>query len=390
MASPESPSVPEETPVSESPKREGRGPSDAEDAPLLDPMEALETSGCYTLHKELQLEQIFTRRESRLVARIQEYCRGREDEISLDIRQAMAVGLHGLGGIATALDAYPSLRDTGRLGGVKRSGETLMRKLLEAGEHGLEWSLPTKALLSRTFGIAKVNFWSSLSYAVKRAEDEGGPRLLDEIKAAIEEAVYTRLAEELYGSFVTSMVTPPQVKRLAINQIMDLWDGRIGFATDRFCPILRSAWHARCRAPRVFGTLMGTQEIASLLFQDCDERFVTSFTERDLDSQEVQAFEEFVFDLPFEDLEKVRQMMQEEGRAAVGPEEVAKYLGYAKGRLNPLLEDPKALYTSFRKRRVKAQYRTSMRAPGPKRTAESYVLEGLRLAGDSEEDVLPQ
>lgn len=353
-------------------------------------MDALEASGCYTLHKELALDQIFTNRESKLVAHLQAFCRGRSDEISRDIRQAMAVGLHGLGGIATALDAYPSLRGTGRLGGVERSGETLMRKLLEAGEHGLEWSLPTKALLSRTFGIAKVNFWSSLGYALKLADDERGAALLQEIKAAIEEAVYTRLAEELYGSFVTSMVTPPQVKRLAINQIMDLWDGRIGFATYRFCPLLRSAWHARCRAPRVFGTLMGTQEIAILLFQDCDERFVESFTQRDLASQEVQAFEEFVFDLPFEDLERVRQMMQEEGRAAVGPEEVAKYLGYPKGRLNPLIEDPKALYSSFRKRRVKAQYRTSMRAPGPKRTAESYVLEGLLLAGDSEEDVLPQ
>jgi hypothetical protein len=104
----------------------------------------------------------------------------------------------------------------------------------------------------------------------------------------------------------------------------------------------------------------------------------------------VQAFEEFVFDLPFEDLSKVRQMMKEEGRAAVGPDEVAKYLGYPKGRLRPLIEDPKALYSSFRQRRVKAQYRTSMRAPGPKRTAESYVLEGLLLADDVEEDFLPQ
>jgi hypothetical protein len=381
MASPDSP-LPE--PASPLPSPDSEPPAEQ------DPMDALEASGCYTLHKELALDQIFTGREARLVKQIQDFCRGRSDDISRDIRQVMAVGLHGLGGIATALDAYPSLRDTVRLGGVERSGETLMRKLLQAGEHGLEWSLPTKALLSRTFGIAKVNFWSAVSFAVQRADEAEGSALLRQIKAAVEEAVYTRLAEELYASFVTSIVTPPQVKRLAINQIMDLWDGRIGFATDRFCPILRSAWHARCRAPRVFGTLMGTQEIAILLFQDCDERFVESFTQRDFNSQEVQAFEEFVFDLPFEDLERVRQMMDEEGRAAVGPEEVAKYLGYPKGRLNPLLEDPKALYTSFRKRRVKAQYRTSMRAPGPKRTAESYVLEGLLLAGDSEESVLPQ
>jgi hypothetical protein len=70
-------------------------------------------------------------------------------------------------------------------------------------------------------------------------------------------------------------------------------------------------------------------------------------------------------------------MMNDEGRTAVGPDEVARYLGFPKGRLRPLIEDPKDLYVSFRKRRVKAQYRLSMHVPGPKRTAESYLLLAL-------------
>ena len=41
------------------------------------------------------------------------------------------------------------------------------------------------------------------------------------------------------------------------------------------------------------------------------------------------------------------------------------------------LAGAKDLYRSFRTRRVKAQYRTSMEVPGPRRTAESYVLEAL-------------
>ncbi len=353
-------------------------PNDAS-GPPIDP---LDESGCYTLHHELTLKQVFTNREVALIERLQAFCRRGNTEVTRDVFNALAQGFRGLGSIATALDSYPSLHDRVKLGGIVRSGETLMRNLLEAGEHGLEWTLPTKALLSRTFGIAKVNFWTSLRYAFERANDERAVDLLTSVREAIEEAVYTRLAEELYASFVTSSTMDPQVKRLAIIQIMELWEGRVGFATYRFCPLLRSAWVARCRAPRVFGTLMGASEIASLLFQDCDARFVEWFADAEMSEFRVQAFEEFIFDLATEDLEKVRQQMAAEGSDVVGPDEVARYLGFEKGTLRPLIEDPKALYSSFRTRRVKAQYRTSLRMPGPKRTAESYVLEGLLLSGE--------
>ncbi len=351
------------------------------------PIDPLDETGCFTLHRRLELAQMFTRREVRLVERVQAYARQHDDDVyGADVRRALGQGFEGLGAIATAIDAYPSLRDRAKLGGIVRSGETLMRHLLESGDHGLEWALPTKALLSRTFGIAKVNFWTSLTFALQGDEaDEDGKALHAEVKEAIEEAVYTRLAEELYASFVTSKTMDPEVKLRAITQLMELWEGRVGFATYRFCPILRSAWVARCRAPRVFGTMMGTSEIASLLFQDCDPRFVESFTDRDVETEEVQAFEEFVFDLPFEMLDKVRERMEAEGRNAIGPDEVAQYLELPKGRLRTRIVDPKVMYSSFRTRRVKAKYRTSMNAPGPKRTAESYVLEGLLLADDQDD-----
>ncbi|MDF1701851.1 MAG: hypothetical protein P1V36_11900 [Planctomycetota bacterium] len=358
-------------------------PSSPDSAHPIDP---LDETGCFTLHRELRLTEMFTNREVRLVERLQAYCRGHDDQTSTDLRKALTQGFNGLGAIATAIEAYPSLQDRAKLGGIVRSGETLMRHLLESGDHGLEWALPTKALLSRTFGIAKVNFWTSLRFALggEDANGESG-ELRNAVSEAIEEAVYTRLAEELYASFVTSKTMDPEVKLRAITQLMQLWEGRVGFATYRFCPLLRSAWAARCRAPRVFGTLMGTTEIASLLFQDCDPRFVEWFTGRDMQTDEVQAFEEFVFDLPFESLERVRQRMLEDRHDAIGPDEVAVYLGLPKGRLRVRIEDPKVLYSSFRTRRVKAKYRTSMRAPGPKRTAESYVLEGLLMAGDDED-----
>jgi hypothetical protein len=344
----------------------------------------------FTVHEQLTLPEMFTAREVELIERLHEFCSAGQGCFARDVRAALARGFKQLGSLATALRAYPSLRHRDTLGGRQRSEATLMRKLLRAGDHGLEWTLPTKAVLSRTFGIAKVNFWTSMHYALQACDADEAGDLPGEVQLAIEEAVYTRLAEELYSSFVTSRTMNPKVKRLAIAQIIDIWEGRVSFATDRFCPILRSAWAARCRTPRVFGTLMGASEIATLLFQDCDAQFVEWFTRQDHESDQVQAFEEFVFDLPFESIESVRVRMKQEGVNAVGPDEVARYLGFPKGKMNPLIEDPKALYSSFRNRRVKAQYRTSLHMPGPKRTAESYVLEGLLLAGAEGEASEPE
>lgn len=332
-----------------------------------------------TVHQDLALERIFTTREVPLVQQVQAFAPV-AGPYEPDIRRALDTGLRGLAAIALAYESYPSLRERRQLGTRVRSLESLMQALIDLGEHALEWALPTKAVLSRAYAIAKVNFFTSLYYCVEPCRHvEAREPLLKEISGAIEEAVYTRLAEELYTAFVTSRLTTQDVKRLAAQNLVALWEGRLRFATDRFCPLLRSAWAARTRAPRAFGTLMGASEIFSLLFADCDPEFIDWFTHHAGGSEQVQAFEEFLFDLPFESLEKVRLRMHEDGKNVVGPEQVERYLGFEPGKLRPLLGDPKALYSSYRRRRVKAQYRTSMGTPGPKRTAEAYLLESLLL-----------
>lgn len=329
-----------------------------------------------TIHVEgdLSLERVFPEAEADLVRTLAQAARAGGH---VDLQRALQSGLQNLGTLALALESYPPLKEDAILVGRFRSSETLIKVLVDAGDHGLEWVLPTKAVLSRTFGIAKVNFFTSLEYVLGTMEGAEAASFHDRIALAVEEAVYTRLAEELYASFVTSRTTAREVKAQAAHHLIEMWDGRTGLVTTRFCPLLRSAWAARTRAPRVFGTLMGTTEILQLLFQDCDEKFVSFFSRHREDSEQRQAFEEFVFDLPFENLERVRQRMLEEGKDCVGPREVEQYLGFGSGRLRPRVGDAKGLYVSFRRRRVKAQYRTSMGIPGPKRTAEAYILAAL-------------
>jgi hypothetical protein len=337
-------------------------------------------SEAVSIHGELTLPRIFTSREVGLMRQVAQFLAGLpEGEATTAAREIHASGLRSLATLALALESYPSLRERKRLGDKDRSVETLHRTLLDGGEHGLEWALPTKAVVARTYGIAKVNFFTALSYAVETCDGADAAPLLQGLRDATEEAVYTRLAEELYAAFLTSRLTRTETKDLAAEHLIDLWEGRTRVATDRFCPLLRSAWAARTRAPRVFGTMLGTQEILTMLFQECDAKFVAWFGQYQEDSEQRQAFEEFLFDLPFESLERVRMRMREEGKTCVGPREVERYLGFGEGRLRPLVGDPKALYSSFRRRRVKAQYRSSMGAPGPKRTAEGYLLEALLL-----------
>lgn len=345
-------------------------------------MSTLEPEPHVHIEEDLSLERVFTPREADLARRLDDWSRASDDDARSQLRSVLAQGYRSLGSLALSLEALPSLRDTSRLGEHERSMQTLRDVLTRGGPHGLEWSLPSKAVVSRAFGITKVNFWTSTQYAVHAAggpePDETVKSLIQGIEEAIEEAVYTRLAEELYGSFSTSASTDPEIKDAAVEHVIDLWEGRVRFATYRFCPILRSAWAARLRAPRIFGTMLGTSELVQLLFRDCDQRFVDVFSSEEAGPGRVQAFEEFLFDLPFENLERVRARMEEQGLSCIGPEEVARLLGF--NELRPLMPGAKALYTSFRQRRVKAQYRSSMGAPGPKRTAESYVLEALLRA----------
>ena len=325
-----------------------------------------------------ELEATFTPREVALVERMQAFADGgHAGPFRDDLWRALDTGITGLGNIAAAIRSYPSLREKRVLGGKERSMQTLVDGLVRGGEHAFEWNLPTKAVLSRAFGIAKVNFLTSLRYVIEACQADDVPSLLEAIAAGVEEAVYTRLAEELLGSLITSTASDPELKRLAAHRLVDLWEGRLSLTMDTLAPILRSAWKARTRAVRVFGTLLGTAEILQMLFADCESCFVEFFSRREVTPEEQQAFEEFLFDIPFESLQKVRYRMLEDQLSVVDRTKVEAYLGTAPGALRPKVGDPKDFYVSFRHRRVRAQYRVATGAPGPRRTAEGYIMEAI-------------
>ncbi len=324
-----------------------------------------------------ELKRLFTEHELSLVRNMEAHISQPQGAWARELATCFREGIARLAKIVDAWDSYPPLRERGKLADRERSEATLIEVLRNRGESGFEWVLPTKAVLSRSYGIAKVHFFSSLLYTVRDREEPDARALVSVIQEAVEEAVFTRLAEELYGTFVASADTDQELCKKAVSAAVDLWDGRPHFSTDRFCPVLRSAWSARARAALRFGTLMGASELFELLFRRMDLRFLQILQERFDEDGVVQSFEEFLFELPWENLQHIREEMRRSNRASVDSKEVAEILGVPEEKVRRPEGEPKAMYSSFRRRRLAARHRAAMGLPGPRRTAESYVLEAL-------------
>ena len=142
--------------------------------------------------------------------------------------------------------------------------------------------------------------------------------------------------------------------------------------------ILESAWHARNRITSDFGCLVGATELFRLVCEDCNPQVLEFFSRDDLSPDESAAFEEFLFNMTWEELGTLRKTMRDQGTAAVTPAWASKVLGRSIDALEHSREiDPMALYRSYNRRQLAADFRLMAGAPGPRRTAEGYLMVAL-------------
>ena len=113
------------------------------------------------------------------------------------------------------------------------------------------------------------------------------------------------------------------------------------------------------------GTLAGTQEIFELFQHGCDPQFVDYFTRPDPSENEVEAFREFLFATTAEELGRLEKQMIDTGTNSI-----------ALDRSTPIADDEPTMvfYEFFRSRHLLATARRLANLPGPKRTAEGYVM----------------
>jgi len=264
-------------------------------------------------------------------------------------------------------------------GGRNFSGESLVDLLCRVPDYDLDLNIPTKAVLGQTYLIAKINFLKALRYALEPLDPSA--ELSMGLSYELGRAVYSKLAEELFVSIVTDPGAPQDVKVGAARHLAHIWDERLVTSVDAFGPLLESVWRARSKLYPVLGTLLGTYEVFQLFREACDLRFLDYFGSDDVPHEQQLAFEEFLFGLSYEEIAKLRQHMQEEAKNVLTLDAARELLGRTKLSWMPVTDEAQALYTSYKKRRVKAHYRSLTGVAGPKRTAEEYVMVALLHAG---------
>ena len=140
-----------------------------------------------------------------------------------------------------------------------------------------------------------------------------------------------------------------------------------------FFPLLQATWEARRHVPVTLGTLVGTTEMFGLIQAGCDERFVGYLVRPDHSDDETAAFREFLFGATTEQLGRVKAEMSDAGKSAIAINELS--IENMPLDAHTLTDDPAlAMFEFFLSRHLQAAARRQTDLPGPKRTAEEYVM----------------
>jgi hypothetical protein len=307
----------------------------------------------------------FDDREKRAVEEALEVLRGAS---SPQLEVALG-GLERLTHAAEIIRTSPSVQRS--FHGRMVSSESLVELLCRLPDYDLDLHIPTKAVLGQAYLVAKINFFKGLGYALESAF--GPPDLIERIQHEAGQSIYTKLAEELFLSIVTDPHGQYKVKSRAARALFEVWENRLTAEIDDFAPVLEGVWVARNRVRPVMGTLRGTHEFLRLLAETSDHSFFDHFTTDHVAEEEVQAFEEFLFGISHEEISKLRQHLEQKPAAVLSQDDARDILGRSKESWVPL-GGPQDFYSSYKKRKVKANYRVITNAPGPKKTAEEYVM----------------
>jgi hypothetical protein len=277
--------------------------------------------------------------------------------------------------ISELLDRQRPLRRPTALGGEARDEQTLIEHLCTIDGLSGDLALPLKATLSRTYLLTKINFLRGFVKATAAIADVPGcVRMTHELREELAQSIYTLLAEELLLALLRKPDVQRRTKQRAADQLITIWDDA-ALEIDDFAPLLESAWHARNRINSAYGTLLGTTETFRLVIEDCSPEVLEFFGRDGMSIDESTAFEEFLFNMTSEELVTLRKAMLQQGIGVASPAWAAEILGRQIEELEHSHEiDPMALYRSYQRRQLAADFRLMSGAPGPRRTAEGYLM----------------
>ncbi|MFM1872507.1 MAG: hypothetical protein RL398_1929 [Planctomycetota bacterium] len=287
---------------------------------------------------------------------------GREQQIAAIEHQLGSLTMFG-----ELLARYPSPLEEQHLGAMRRGLETLVDSMVGTDLATFPFRAPTQALVGRAMNMAHINFLRMLWHVTGNLHDVHTGAGLREIAARrLRASVHSRLVEEVLADIVTDASVEKRLREHAVRNLAQLWGNRLTWRVHTFFPVLAATWEARLRVKVVGGTLQGNCEMFQLLTAGCDEEFVDLLTDAQSGGSREQAFREFLFGKSSEELDRLAQRMAEEGRSSI---ELDSQLRAAETR-----DSGSILFEFFRARLVQCTARRTANLPGPRHTAEGYVM----------------
>lgn len=279
--------------------------------------------------------------------------------------------------LGSVVARYPSPIEAQTLGRSRRGLDTLVDALCRTTPVNFEFFLPTRALLGQGLDMAEANFYRMLRRTCEEVLPHDKAQLLyDKATDRLRVCLYTKLVEEVLSDIASDSSVSRPVRREAVAALAQIWESRLSYDVRKFFPVLEATWEARQKITVTGGTLGGTQEVFELFREGCDPKFVDVFTRIEQSEDEVEAFREFLFDTSFEELNRLTQEMIESKTYSVSLHGAQMSDHRDVGRL---------FYEFFRSRHLQAMARKMADIPGPKRTAEGYVMIHFLLRTQSED-----
>ena len=311
------------------------------------------------------LESPFTEEERDTVSQIVQALNMSEDPRAEPTRAAVRRHFEILEAFGRLMARFPKTTDSLRRGEPAEPLSSLIETLCRSSPADFDFRIPARVMPGRAMDMTEMNFYRLLRYACcELLSGHEALTLCEQAVARMRTVIYTKLVEEVLSDIASDATVRETVRANAVHALVEIWDERLTYRARECFPLLEATWEARQKIEVLGGTLMGAQEMYALFREGCDPRFVEYFTRPDPDEDEVEAFREFLFGKTAEELEDLRRTMGEDGLSCLSFDDPPS-----------LLEDPgTALYAFFQSRFLQATARRLSGAPGPKRTAEGYVM----------------
>ncbi len=267
---------------------------------------------------------------------------------------------------------YPSILDQQVLGDEVYSLDSLIGILFRDGcDHTV--LLPTKIVVGRSFVVAKFNF---IGYLLKISDRHRElSRHKEDLQKTWECAIFSLLIEDVYQVIIEREegIYPSKLRRQAAVDLIHLWEYRFDRNVSNYAPIIVDLWRVRKSIAPVFGTMLGTMELMKLSSLLSD-RWHTFLYQQGDDREVIQALEEFIFGLTYEQITTVRSAMQHQSISVIGREELPSMLKKEAVHQEVSSVDPRAMYRFYQHRSKQLTRRSLADLPGPRRSLEEMLL----------------